>query len=224
MLVCLALLLGFAGTMRGQTAEDPVKDRPSALRIGVQGGLAYRLGAITPLAQGDAAKYVAPLKKGLTFGADVTWFFIKPLGAGIKFHDMHAFTGVGDVQDNVDIWYLGPILSYRLLHGRHQNAFCVSVGTGYMGYHDKAVWGTPVVLDGGALGYMGEVGYDIHCSNTILDGQLLFGVSLSFYGGVMREAVQRNNNGTRETIGLNEKTGYESLHQIDVSIGLRWVF
>lgn len=221
-------------TAQGQnivTSDTTINTRPAlrALRLSVQGGYAWRLGKIDD-SQGHAmSDHLKGLRHGYTYGADLTWFFLQNFGVGVKgnvFHSGNSSENItmsldngkqvtGRMEDNVNIWFIGPMASWRCASRNLRHIMLMNLGVGYLGYRDKAVFVEPFKMKGGTTGLLYEIGYDYSLSDRIA-----IGVMLSSLTGALRKYNTMTPDGNRQVVKL-EKGSYENLSHINLSVGLR---
>lgn len=208
------------------TSDANVTSTFPSWRFSMQGGYAYRVGKVDKSQDAVLVDHIKKLKHGVTYGADATWFFMESLGVGLKYNALHVGNSehvtltCGDgiqqclLEDKINIWFFGPIASYRALSGNMRNAFFMNVGLGYMEYKDRVVFTDHFIIKGGTLGYLYEIGYDLGLTDKVS-----LGTMLSFVSGTLTE-YKTNQGGTCITENL-ERDSYESLNHINLSIGLR---
>lgn len=209
------------------TSDATVTASLSSWRFAAQGGYAYRVGKVDKSQDAVLVNHIKKLKHGVTYGADATWFFMDSIGIGLKYNSLNVGNSElvtvtyddgtqksGLLEDNINIWFFGPIASYRILSRNMRNAFFMNVGLGYMGYKDRTVLIDPFIIKGGTLGYLYEFGYD-----QSLTDKIFLGAMLSFVSGTLT-GYQSNQGGSWNTVNL-ESDSYESLNHINLSIGLR---
>lgn len=227
----LLLLLGTVFALSAQdieTSDESVKENTPTWRFAIQGGGSYRLAGIPSDASEIEKSHIKKLKWGLAYGADITGFFSENLGAGIKFHNAHfghempvtaqinGRTKSGSLEDQINIFFVGPILSTRSLNRTKTNAFILSWGLGYIGYNDAAKVVDSYRLKGGSLGFLAEVGYDIG-----LAPHLSLGFALTYMSGTLSSYKITNQAGQTQEVKL-EKGEREGLANLSLNIGLRY--
>lgn len=217
-----------------QTSEVPKEkvvgyENYQHFRLAVNGGYSYQTAKIAESVPSDFKDYIKELKSGYHFGGDLTYYFTEPLGFGIKYYlfkssnsldniyveDINGNRTYGKMSDDLNISFIGPIFSTRLLSHDKKNAFLMNLSLGYMGYSNDKVIIDKYKMTGSTMGLSFDVGYDIGLSEN-----LSLGFQISFLTGTLFEYDW--NDGTKtETIKL-EKGEYESLNRIDFSVGLRF--
>ena len=198
--------------------EPDIQAVPS-WHVSVYGGGTYRYGEIQENLSLMEKEYLNHLKWGFNVGADVTYFLSRSFGL-VKFHDNHARAkNAYNESDAIDIWFLGPSVSYRIYSPSYKHALYVLYALGYAGFHDKvsSSW-LDVVYTGGTFGRMEEIAYEYRLTPNIA-----LGVSLSQYSGVLKKITLHDGNGNSHQ-GKLDQNQYQSLSHIDLSAGLRLSF
>ena len=198
-------------------------------RFAVQGGGVYRLGKIKENLGKVEEQHLKNMRWGYSYGADVSYFILENLGLGVKFHNFHSGDSMpvsaivngniveGVNEDNIDIYFIGPIATYRLPSRNRNNAFLARVGLGYEGYYDKGtslnVEGT---IKGKTIGVLYEVGYDFGISK-----HLSVGAALTFVMGFINaiDLTIKGQGSTHIDLGKND---IENISHLGLNIGLRY--
>lgn len=231
--VSLFLLAGIALSLNAQTIVTSDQQAAKALpkwRIAVQGGGGYRMGKLPIGISNDMREYMNGLKWGYSYGADITYFFGPTLGVGVKYHDFHTSNQAqgtftfdngssksGTMADKIDIWFLGPILSYRVLDSNARNAFYMSAGAGYVGFYNNATLVDPLKMTGGTIGMTCEIGFDFGLSD-----HLSLGFAASCFTGGLTSCTRTFQG---ETIDIHlDNNNRESMVHADLTVGLRYNF
>lgn len=229
MFLIAAMLLTFfsASAQNIVTSDTNVTSTLPSWRISVQGGYAYRLGKIDKSQDEVLVEHAKKLKSGFCYGADATWYFMNSLGAGIKYSNVSVANSedvtityedgnieYGEIADDVNIWFLGPMVSYRSVSENLRHTLVMNIGIGYMGYKDESVVIDPFTIKGNTLGYVYELGYDYSISE-----KMSLGATLSYVSGNLM-SYQTNYDGSWEKVKLDSDS-YESLVHLGLSIGLR---
>lgn len=209
------------------TSDTTVTANLPSWRFSAQGGYAYRVGRVDNSQDAVLLNHIKKLKHGVTYGADATWFFMESLGVGLKYNSLNVGNSEqvtvtyddgtqksGLLEDRINIWFFGPMASYRVLSRNMRSAFFMNVGLGYMEYKDRTVLIDPFIIKGGTIGSLYEFGYDVGLTDKIS-----LGAMLSFVSGTLT-GYQTNQGGSWNTVDL-ESDSYESLNHINLSIGLR---
>ena len=195
----------------------------------VQGGGAYRLGRLQDNLSDVEKQHIRNLRWGFTYGADVSYFIHENLGVGFKFHNCHTedsmpvstTDGNGKtvnsvLEDKIDIYYIGPIATFRLPSKNRNNAFFARMGVGYEGYYDKGkalnVGGT---MKGKTIGFLYEAGYDFGISK-----HLSVGANLTFNMAFLKW-IDVNIGGQSGQLERNNDK-LENISNLSLNIGLRY--
>lgn len=211
-----------------------------SVRLSVQGGYAYRTSKVNRSGKLLYGDYAEKMKEGISYGADATWYFSKSFGVGIKYSafrsdtptDYMSITNIdesqnqegsespswqtisGRVENHVSIWFLGPLVSYRLITRNMRHSFIMDIGIGYMGYKDNVIRINPYVRKGGSPGFVYEIGYDFNISRTVAVG------AMATYGfGIMSKYRTKLSDGWHNT--TLERGFRENLNHVNLSVGLR---
>ena len=207
-----------------------LKMQSKGFRIGIQGGGALRIGTVASDLEPVEVQHLKNLMRGLTYGADITYFFSENFGLGLKFHNLFVSdkmpasvndghqTVNGYLEDDINIAFLGPVFTFRLPSRNRNNAFFARAGLGATGYFDR---GRMVKAEyayratGYSLGLLYEIGYDFSIAKN-----LSAGASVLFLNSSMRAFRQVMADGTVQTFLLEDGES-EALSHVGLSIGLR---
>lgn len=211
-----------------ETSDTVVTKKTPSWRIALHGGYAFQTGKVDKNQDQIVVDYTKKLRHCVSYGADVTWYMVKSFGVGIKYSGIHTGNSEnvrleytdgthksGLMEDKIDVCFVGPMASYRLLSRNMRSAFIVNFGLGYMGYKNNFVLIDPYVIKGGTLGYVWDVGYDFGITDKIAIGAML-----SLTSGTLTK-YQTNLNGAMEKVTLEEDS-YVGLGHLTASIGLRF--
>lgn len=201
-------------------------DNVSSWRLAINGGGSIRTAKSNP---DMPSNYMSRQKRGYSYGADAEYFFFENMGAGIRYHNFHgsaAATGTfniagtrydGFLSEDIDISYIGPIVTYRLFSSSNKHVFLMHLGLGYMRYVDNAFLNRKVKLSGSTFGAVYGIGYDYNFSK-----HFAVGAELGLYGGVLSSMTyESGGNKVTRSLGKEEREG---LGQVDLSFGLRYNF
>lgn len=157
----------------------------NTFRIGIKGGWSYRLAKIPDGYEKEFEDYMKKLLSGWHLGGDMSFYWNESNGAGIylsnfkssnimtdvsMFDEFGNLIAVGDIKDEMNIFYVGPAYYYQqslsrssIMHG--------SVSFGYLSYTDDAfVVVETLKLKGKALGMGVSVGMDFFISDDFALG------------------------------------------------------
>lgn len=223
-LTCLSNKAGDADETGSEIKEE--FDNVPSWRLAINGGGSIRTAKSNP---DMPSNYMSRQKRGYSYGADAEYFFFENMGAGIRYHNFHgsaAATGTfniagtrydGFLSEDIDISYIGPIVTYRLFSSSNKHVFLMHLGLGYMRYVDNAFLNRKVKLSGSTFGAVYGIGYDYNFSK-----HFAIGAELGLYGGVL-SSMKYESGGNKVTRSLG-KEEREGLGHIDLSFGLRYNF
>ncbi len=201
---------------------DGPKDFPR-LRLAINGGWSYRLAKVAGNLSSSQKDYIKGLKSGYSYGAEIAYYWSKKAGIGAKYDVFRSRNELEDVSgqavvlsDDVSINFIGPYYGSRFLTANKKNSFLMNVGLGYVGYNDKAFFGSDYELTGGTAGLLVDIGYDIGLSKSFA-----LGFQVSFIGGTLTQ-YKIDDGFNTTTIELDEDE-YEGLARINLSVGLRLI-
>ena len=207
-------------------SELDLRKESWSVRIALQGGASYRIGKEPQGVDAVMSSHIKNRRLGVNYGADVTVFISENIGVGIKAQNVYYGDKMpasvdgknGFLEDYENIWFAGPIFTFRMPSKNRNNAFLARAGYGVAGYSD---WGKAVVepsytISGITPGLLLEVGYDFGISKN-----LSVGAALTFVTGGLRYATVKYSNGKTVYMSM-EKEDAESLRSIGLSIGLRY--
>lgn len=198
-------------------------------RFAVNGGWSSHTAKISDQIPSDFKQYAKELRSGYHISGDITYYFSEPLGVGFKYLIFNSSNQLNDIfitypdgtrkdgimRNDLSISFIGPSFSTRLLNASKKNALTMNMALGYMKYLDKQVVVDHFTMSGNSVGLIYEIGYDIGISKN-----LALGFQVSFLSATMSQ-YDWNDGITTKTIKL-EPGEFESLHRIDLSIGLRF--
>lgn len=207
------------------TSDQSVNEELSKWRISASVGASYQTGKIPDGLGAVERDQTKALQWGLTYDADVTCYFFGTFGLGVKYNSFRTShqqnivatlnsgeTQSGLLSDKINIWFVGPMISSRdFTKGR--SCWILSLGFGYMGYHDDAVLIDPFTLSGGTIGMMAEGGYELALTKTLKLRALC-----SAYTGTLR-SMTMTEGGHSNHYDL-DKDDRISLSHLDLKLGL----
>src|SRR5690606_631170 len=175
--------------------------------------------------------YAKELKTGYHIGGDITLYASEYVGFGVKYdnyrtnneaevyyigHQGWLFNSMVTRKDEINITFIGPFLSGRILHGKNKNSVFINFGAGYVKYvNETSIAFTPDITSTGKLvGLNFDFGYDISLSK-----RFAIGFQLSFLTGVLTEYEESIGSTTR-TVKYDQNKG-DDLKRINLSVGLR---
>lgn len=193
-------------------------DEKSKFRIGLSGGVAYRI-AKSPGHFGDNVdNYIKDLRFGQEFNADATYFFRESIGVGIKYSSFWAAASTHNptpsILSNINIFYLGPIFYSKIPINSARSKLFYGVSVGYMRYKDDGwIDSKKTMMKGSAAGGLFDFCYDF----KIVKG-LHIGVNAGLSGGVV-------NNMKLDGVPVSYQDDQkEGLSRASGSAGLRYIW
>lgn len=194
-----------------------------------QGGVVYRLGKIANNLSNVEQQHIKNMRWGFSYGADVSYFVHENFGVGIKFHNFHSADSMpitvldqsgkvleGVEEDKMDIYFIGPIATFRLPSRNRANAFFARMGIGFEGYYDYGrVMDITGTIKGRTAGILYEAGYDFGISK-----HLSVGANITYLIGFLT-GLDVNTNQQSGHIDL-DKDHMENISHIGLNIGLRY--
>jgi len=194
-----------------------------------QGGVVYRLGKIANNLSNVEQQHIKNMRWGFSYGADVSYFVHENFGVGIKFHNFHSADSMpisvldqsgkvleGVEEDKMDIYFIGPIATFRLPSRNRANAFFARMGIGFEGYYDYGrVMDITGTIKGRTAGILYEAGYDFGISK-----HLSVGANITYLIGFLT-GIDVNTNQQSGHIDL-DKDNMENISHIGLNIGLRY--
>ncbi|MBO7070889.1 MAG: hypothetical protein J6W09_06315 [Bacteroidales bacterium] len=202
---------------------------PSGWHFSAQGGVVYRLGRVANNLSNVEQQHIKNMRWGFSYGADVSYFVHENFGVGIKFHNFHSADSMpisvldqsgkvleGVEEDKMDIYFIGPIATFRLPSRNRANAFFARVGIGFEGYYDYGrVMDVKGTIKGRTAGILYEAGYDFGISK-----HLSVGANITYLIGFLT-GLDVNTNQQSGHIDL-DKDNMENISHIGLNIGLRY--
>ena len=208
--------------------QAPALQTLPKFRIGAQIGYAYRFGHIPNNIHPNLRNHLNQLKSNFGYGADMTYYFKKNIGLGVKYTGIStkaetsnfpvenggAIIGYVPVSQKVDIHYIGGTFAARRFIKVNKQCFFANISLGCLMYRDNVtVFGERVKTTGNTFGFMVEVGYDFFASKY-----LAIGLQLSTALGMLNTVSYTHGNVTiKETLPQRENLSY-----INIALGFRF--
>ena len=186
--ILISALLMLSASTFGYSQTTPSYDgtidiQIPKLRISVNGGVARNLGKESQESDAFLKQLCRNFKWGYTYGADISYLLSGHTRVGLKYNNMHSYgsemitiakddgtSWSGESENNVNIWYLGPIFGDRANKKNTENLFYYNLGVGYMGIMDEVKQSEPYRVRASAIGTMGELGYDVKLTPVVSIG------------------------------------------------------
>lgn len=188
----------------------------SKWRFAVDAAYSYRVARkaenqIDGLAAGEWEKFVRGLKNGVSYGADLTYFFNPLYGVGAKFAGNRYASKLHNMEDVVNTYYFAPQFVARMPTKNQKNMWIFALSVGYVGYHETVtingmgpIDGMDVKLGRGGAKTTAEVGFDFRVGKGVFMGLKIVAAT---------GAIQMN---------LGSETQKESLNAIEIGGGVRF--
>ncbi len=201
-----------------------------SFRIAVQAGMGFRLGELPSTLGGEERAYYKGLLKGFSFGLDATYFLDSSWGIGIKFNNLHSGKQLenatfdmdghqmtGKMADQIDIWFLGPLVSGRGFSKSLKVSYYGAIGLGCLGYNQIMTRISSAQLSGATIGRLAEIGADFYVTDHLSIGA----TANLLTGALSRMKVSVGSESRTVSLSKDER---ENLSQVNVQIGLRYTF
>lgn len=200
------------------------------LRIGIDFGGGYGIGKTDSQLTSDLKAHANRLRIGAIAGADVSWFFMKGLGAGIKGKLMYSSASVDmgttggypiTLTENITIPFVGPMICSRSYSRDGKHCLTSNFAAGYCGYYDNFNLIEHGKLKANTAGMYWDLGYDVSLSPNIS-----FGIQLSYLYALLdkNDITVEHSLLTKEAIAEYMGDGLRSCSHIDLTVGLRFNF
>ncbi|MGV8091371.1 MAG: outer membrane beta-barrel protein [Mangrovibacterium sp.] len=152
-------------------------------RVSLNGGIGYRTARNPDDLPDFLDNYADGLKWGGCFSADAGYFINESIGLGLKYNyfgssnsmqnvtmdvNYDGYPETGAMSDNINISFVGPMVSSMVYSGNRKNAFFFNLALGYLHYLDKGeLIGYDVKMKGSTVGFVGDIGYQIGLSDAL---------------------------------------------------------
>ena len=214
-----------AGAQKYYSIED------SKWKISLGGGYSRRI-AIFDEDSMDPVLYMhnKKLLGGFSGSAEVTYFTSQTGGFGLKFNEFRASNDElvtvtyedgsqksGTMDETIDLFFIGPVGTFRKLSTFGERAFIFSFGYGLVGERDNLLLiDDKYLMNGFTTGYLLELGYDF----TVSD-HFAIGASLNAIAASLSSYNLTDDSGQTQTVKL-DKDSYEGLMHVNFQIGIRY--
>lgn len=209
--------------------EDIPKEvkRTNYIRFAIDGGWGYRTAKVYNFGNSEMKDYLKKLRSGFSLAFSLQHYWGENWGAGIDYSLFRAthsqknlYTADGylsNVEDNINIQFLGPACYSRIASEDARKAFYFGVAMGCVWYVDKGKFsGEELKITGASFGMNCSVAYDIAVAK-----HMALGFKLSTVVGTLSR-IKYSLGGVKETIKLPEDE-YESLSYINLCVGIRFM-
>ena len=195
----------------------------------MNGGVSFRTADLMEGLSKEEEDYMKDLLHGGHFSADAGYFISESIGLGLKYNhfgssnsmqnvtldvNSDGYPETGAMKDNINISFIGPMVSSMVWSGNRKNALFFNLALGYLHYLDKGeLIGYDVKMKGSTFGMVGDIGYQIGLSEAL---SLAF--TCSYTIGTLSEMKVELGDASY-TLKL-EDDKKENLGRIDLSVGL----
>jgi len=233
LLITVIVFSGFLSNAQNSSDTLPEIQTSKTLpkfRIGAQIGYGYRTAPIDAYASPEMKTHNTKLKNNLCFGADMSYYFKKNFGIGIKYNGIYAgslSTNIrllqndliyhGLLSEKIGIHFMGGFLSTRFFPNTNNKHFVfVNVGAGYVRFRDNMIIiNLPVKITGNTAAFVAELGYDFWVTK-----HLAIGFQVAMMIGSLKFIDITVGNET-ERVAL-DKLQRENLTHVDITLGFRF--
>lgn len=234
LLGAVLLLAGSVSEARTRKATVDSTSTPAfvwpRLRIGVDLGGAYAVGKVEEGLTPELEEQERRMKFGAIAGVDVSWFFKKWLGVGVKGKLMYSFSEVDmpvdgsyilmHLSEKAKMPFVGPMICTRVYSKSGKHCFVANLSVGYCGIFDDFFFLTKGKMWASTCGLCTDIGYDLR-----LTKHLSLGFQLSAVEAYLFKADQmkiEHNFLTQESIKELWGKDPRTMSHIDFTIGLRY--
>lgn len=193
-------------------------------------GYSYRTAKTSNSVPQRFSEYMEELKSGYNYGGSAVIYLSEYFGMGIAYNSYRSDNIMEDallpidngelvegvLSDDISINTLGMVFSGRFYSHNKRNAFLVNATLGYTKMRNEGQYVNPILIEGANISSTLDVGYDFGITK-----ELAIGVQVSYMASALAEYTLSNRDGSNpQTIKLDIEE-YESLHRLDLNIGLR---
>ncbi|MCB2221130.1 MAG: autotransporter outer membrane beta-barrel domain-containing protein [Bacteroidetes bacterium] len=206
------------------TLASARKYEPHNTSLAFRGGYTYRFAEIPDDLTADYEDHLKRLKNGYNLGADIHIFSSEKNGFGISgsmnrakstlpkvalTDDLGNILAIGDVEEDISMYYVGPSYMSRLVNSMGNVHFLYTLTAGYYAYQEEMSFlGESIDIKGGSIGFGMSAGIDFLASeNFALEAQ----VSV-LMGWLNKFKIDG------QSVDLEES---ENLSRIDLTLGIR---
>ena len=221
----------FKDSTATQLVEKPTivkpKFKPDS-RVALNAGVSWQTAKISSGLSEFEKDYYTELKSGFHYGGEYNYFFNQQTGIGIVLNVFHASNSTyasaqtsggtvvsGTISDDINIVYVGPNITWRVLSPTQMNAFLFGFSIGYMHYNNQAQFLESYELSGSTLGFTYDLSYDFSIAKDIA-----LGLGFSWKIGVL-SSMDVSQNGSTRTVKFEDDQRL-GLGHLDLSLGLRF--
>lgn len=182
-------------------------------RLAANIGFSKHIAPTAPNLSYEENQQAEGLKRGRNLGVACDYFISEPFGIGIKYVNFYSkanyTTQTYVTPGKLAINFIGGGLNYRLLNANKKNALLFNISPGYVDYQLNSTY------HGKNIGWMAGIDYDLGISELFS-----LGLQVSYLSGRLKE-IEYSNGNYKSTYKLSPGS-YESLHRLDLSVGIRF--
>ena len=209
---------------------DAITKPNSFWHLALNGGYSYSLGKSRSNSNPRIQNYYSQLKSGYNIGVEIHYLpFNGQFGYGLNYELMNlqnSMDGVilnsdqnsviGIKSDNKSIQYIGPsviLITRQVKNGRAKDALNLSLGGGYINFHNtQQVVTFNYQIDGATVGLRFAVGFDHYLSKS-----MALGLRVSLIAGLLSD-YDKFDGTSVEHVHLTPNN-YVNLSQLNISLG-----
>lgn len=195
-------------------------------------GYGRRIGKINPNLNESERALVKHLMSGISYDFQALRYINSKIGLGLRYNDLRlsneeygtlsyndGTSETGTLGMNIDLWYAGPVMSFRFPSDDGKSMAFIEYGLGLVGYSGKnSINGKTETKVGTDSGYLFNAGYHFFVTD-----HLTAGVSVSLTAGAVNHFKYTDFYGNVTTEDL-EVENSENISSFSIGLGLRWVF
>ena len=235
--------------MNVMTVDELPQNVHSKLGIGANVGGVYRFAKAQPSNNQQVTDFFNRLRWGVTFNANLTYFFSENYGAGVVYsfarhsHKINDYRHKpfpyfnpdverkGVLEDRIIMQFIGPAFQYRYYTNFREDAFVTHIALGYIDYRDNFFYPrwtdsetspTPT-LGGREKAISGAFG--IHAGigyDYALSETWALGVQLAVLIGTRSNERRTTESGQVANINLVNSNQVDNLARVELTVGLRF--
>ena len=229
------------------TVDELPKDVYSKLRIGLNGGGVYRIAKLQSSKNQQIDDFFQRLRWGMTFNADLTYFFSQEFGVGALYSYARHSNKInnfeyepypesfpqknGILDDRIVIQFIGPAFQYRYNINYRGDAFTSHIALGYVDYRDKFFspyaypdFNTSSTPSSGGWKKASSGVFGVHLGigyDFALSETWALGVQLAGLIATRSKEKRTDDNGQTASINL-DKNSIDNLARVELTVGLRF--
>jgi hypothetical protein len=208
------------------------KRQTHRFHVGVNGGIACRLGPVNSVIPLFYKDYYEGLRLGFTGGGDAAYFFNNHWGVGVEYNYFgtsttsdstttqlyDGSTQTGFITESMRVHYFGSVLYYKLPVLYSQGSILCNASVGLTHFkEDLSVPGKKYQITSNVPGLSLGIAYE-----TPINESLLFNIGLSMHAAYISKYKNSEGGESLGTINL-ESSKYINLTRIEVILGLKFI-